>query len=344
MKRSTFATLGFGLVSLIPLAFGACGGSDSGDCTASGGTNKGQYVVNSVLVPSASAKDYGIDLNGDTKIDNQLGQIIVTLAGQGLNVQDGVNQALTGGDLILLLGESSTDAMFQSDSCASTTLQLGQKAAMPDFSGMGHFTPDGAQAASTFNGPITGGKFNSAPPSTTTHPVTAGVTLPLVAGQTPVPIILQGAHLQYTRAASGMVTGGQLQGAIKSTDVQLHIVPAVASLLTNKLQTDNPQTSTDMQIGSLFDTGGKADASCPAMTCKNPTDGDGDAARKGMCATKGDKIIDVCEVSTNGLVTNLLAPDVQMFDSSGAYKPNKDNTMKDSLSVGLGFTAVGATF
>ena len=339
MKRTMIS-----LVSLIPLTFAACGGSDSGDCTASAGGNSAQYVVNSVLVPSMSAKDYGIDLNGDTRVDNQLGQIIVTLAGQGLNVQDGVNQALMGGDLVLLVKESSTDAMFASDSCASTTLQLGQKVTPPpDFSGSGHFVPDGSQTPSTFNGPITGGKFNSAPPSTTTHPVQASVTLPLVAGQAPVPIILQGAHLQFTHSGTGLMSG-QLQGGIKSSDVQNNIVPAVASLLTNKLKNDMPQTSTDMQISSLFDTGGKADPSCPAMTCKNPTTGMDPLGHAGMCAAKGDGTIDVCEVSTNGLVTNLLAPDVQLFDASGAYKPNKDNTMKDSLSVGLGFTAVGASF
>lgn len=332
------------LVSLIPITFAACGGSDSGDCTASGGTNKSQYVVNAVMVPTTNAKDYGIDLNGDTRIDNQLGQIIVTLASQGLNVQSGVDMALAAGDLVLLLGESSTDAMFQSDSCATTSLQLGTKHPMPDFSGHGSFTADGAQPAASFNGPVSAGKFNSPPPSTTTHPVTASVLLPLVAGATPVPIILQGAHLQYTRSTAGTVSGGQLQGGIKSTDVQLHIVPAVAALLSNKLMNDNPQTSTDMQIETLFDTGGKADAACPAGTCKNPTDGDGDPARKGMCAAKADKIIDVCEVATNGLVTSLLSPDVQLFDASGAFHPNKDNTMKDSLSVGLGFTAVGATF
>ena len=33
-----------------------------------------------------------------------------------------------------------------------------------------------------------------------------------------------------------------------------------------------------------------------------------------------------------------------MFDASGNYKPNKDNTVKDSLSLGLSFTMVGATF
>jgi hypothetical protein len=329
---------------LVPLAFGACGGgSDSGDCTASNGSNKAQYVVNAVMVPSTSGKDFGADLNGDGKIDNQLGQIILTLADQGLNVQDGVNMALTGGDLILLLDESSTDSTFQTDSCAATSLQLGQATTgAPDFSGSGTFTLDSSQSPADFSGPIKAGKFDSAPSATTTHPVMASVRLPLVAGQTPVPIVLQGAHLQYTRSGT-MVTGGELQGGILSSDVQSHIVPAVASLLSNKLKTDMPQTSTDMQISSLFDTGGKADPSCTAGTCKNPTTGDDPLMRAGQCAVKGDNIIDVCEVATNGLVTNLLAPDVQLFDGT-TYKPNKLNTTKDSLSVGLGFTAVGAKF
>src|ERR1700749_2535796 len=131
MKRTIFI-----LFSLVPLAFGACGGgSDSGDCTATNGPNKAQFVVNAVMVPSTSGKDFGADLNGDGKIDNQLGQIILTLADEGLMGQDGVNMALTNGDLILLMDESSTDSTFQSDSCASTTLQLGQSMASPDFSG-----------------------------------------------------------------------------------------------------------------------------------------------------------------------------------------------------------------
>jgi len=332
MKRSIFS-----LVSLIiPMTFSACGGTDSGDCSASGGTNKAQYVVSTVTVPMMKS-DFSIDLNGDTRVDNQLGQIIGTLSAQGLNVQDGVNQALSGGSLILLLAETSTDATFQSDSCATTTLQLGKeimKPAMPDFSGHGTFMADPAQMSSTFNGPIAGGKFNSAPPSTTSKPVTASVLLPLVAGEAPINITLQGAHLVFTRKTDGTVTGGALQGGIKNMDVQTQIVPAVASLLTNKLMNDMPQTSTDAQIKSLFDTGGKADPACNGA-CKNPN---------GTCAVVMDNKIDICEVSTNNLVQSLLAPDVQLFDASGAYKPNKDNTTKDSLSLGLGFGAVAATF
>jgi hypothetical protein len=329
----------FSLVSLIPLTFAACGGgSDSGDCTASGGTNKAQYVTNAVMVPQQRS-DYAIDLNGDGRVDNQLGNIIGALEGQMLHVQDGVNTAVTDGTLIVLVSESSTDPTYASDACATATVSVGQSQAMPDYSGMGHFTVDSGQQGGTFYGPIKLSKFSSAPPATTTKPVEVDIKLPLVSGADPVTLKVNGAHLQFTRDASGKITGGQLNGAIKNSDVQTLIIPNVATLLTKKITTDstppNTLSSSDMQILSIFDNGGKADAACAAGTCKNPD---------GSCATKGDNKIDICEVSTAGLIQNVLAPDVQMFDSSGAYKPNKDNTTKDSLSLGLAFTAVGATF
>ncbi len=338
MKRTIFS-----LFSLVPLAFSACGGggSSSGDCTASGGTNKAQYVVNAVMVPEQRS-DFAIDLNGDGRVDNQLGNIIGALSGQGLDVQSGVNMATADGTLVLLMSEASSDATFQSDSCATSVVQIGQSTTNPDFSGMGHFTIDSTQQGGTFNGPIKVGKFTSAQPSTTKDPVTVAIELPLVAGATPVLLKVQGAYLQYTRSASGMITGGQLNGGIKASDVQMNIIPAVAMILSGKLMNDNPQTSTDMQIASIFDNGGKADpVNCAStMTCQNPTYG----PRPGMCAAAKDNIIDTCEVSTAGLIQNVLAPDVQLFDASGNYAPNKDNTTKDSLSVGLAFTAVGAVF
>src|SRR5215467_12984864 len=135
MKRTIIS-----LVSLVPLAFAACGsnGTDSGDCTASGGSNKAQYVTNAVMVPQQRS-DYAIDLNGDGRVDNQLGNIIGALEGQMLHVQMGVDQAVTDGTLIVLMSETSTDAMFQSDNCATASVQVGQPIAapaMPDYSGM----------------------------------------------------------------------------------------------------------------------------------------------------------------------------------------------------------------
>jgi len=343
MKRSSFSTGILSLASILPLTFAACGGgTDSGDCTASGGINKAQYVTNVVMVPQQRS-DYAIDLNGDGRVDNQLGNIIGALTGQGLDVQMGVNQAVADGSLIVLMGESSTDAAFQTDACGTATVNVGQSIvapATPDYSGMGHFMIDSGQQGGTFNGPIKAGKFSSAPPATTMTPVSVTIKLPLVAGADPVKLEVDGAHLQFTRDASGKITGGQLNGAIKETAVQMDIIPNVATLLSNKLMNDNPQTSTDKQIASIFDNGGKADPACSAGTCKNPAYG----TRPGMCAAATDNIIDTCEVSTAGLIQNVLAPDVQMFDASGKYAPNKDNTMKDSLSLGLSFTAVGATF
>src|SRR5438270_676234 len=233
MKRTIFS-----LVSLIPLTFAACGGgTDSGDCTASGGTNKAQYVTNAVTVPQQRS-DYAIDLNGDGRVDNQLGNIIGALEGQMLHVQDGVNTAVTDGSLIVLLSESSTDAAFQSDSCATATVNVGQsivKPATPDYSGMGHFSIDSTNPGGMFNGPIKAGKFSSAPPATTSSPVSVTIKLPLVAGADPVKLVVDGAHLQFTRDASGKITGGQLNGAIKETAVQMDIIPNVAQLLSNKL-------------------------------------------------------------------------------------------------------------
>ena len=46
----------------------------------------------------------------------------------------------------------------------------------------------------------------------------------------------------------------------------------------------------------------------------------------------------------NSTIQAVFAPDVQIYDANGNYAPNKTNAMKDSLSIGFGFTAVRASF
>ena len=79
-------------------------------------------------------------------------------------------------------------------------------------------------------------------------------------------------------------------------------------------------SSSTMQILTIFDVGGCGNAQ--AMDCR----------------------IDPCEVAENSIIKKVLAPDVQIFDANGNYAPNKQNTTPDSMSVGLGFTAVQASF
>jgi len=321
MKRTIIS-----LVSLVPLTFAACGGDTPSECTATGGGTTSKFVVSALTVP-AMKSDYAIDLNGDNRPDNALGQIISTLSLQGLNVQMGVDQAVQSGTLVLLVSETSTDAAFQNDTCASATVQLGKKDAS------GAFSVDTTQPGGTFTGPIKAGKFSSAAPATTKHPVTVAIKLPLLAGAEPLNLTLYGAHLSSTKDASGNLTG-QIQGAIKNSDVQTVIIPSVAKILSDKIAADNTPPNTlsdaDHTILGLFDKGG----------CTNPAYG----ARAGMAAAADDLIVDTCEVAGNPTIKSVLGPDVQMFDASGNYAPSASNTTKDSLSLGLAFTAGTASF
>jgi len=299
-------------------------------CMPAGGTMRAQYVWNSLLVPMQRS-DYAMDLNGDGRVDNQFGNIVGALVGQALDPQGDATKAVMSGQSLTLVDEHADD--LTTDDCAASDVEAATAMAAPDFSGSGHFTVDATATAGHFAGPIAASKFSSVPaPADAATPVIVTVPLPLFGGVTKIDLV--GAHVSYTRGADGKITGGQLNGAIRNADVQSKIVPSWAAAMTAEVQA-NPSSSMSMQLLSIFDNGGKSDAACAAGTCKNPDN---------SCAVKGDNKIDTCELATSGLITNLLAPDVQMFDAGGNYHPSPDNTMKDSMSIGLGFSAVPATF
>ena len=303
------------------------GGGDS--CTNATTGQEAKFVVNMLTVPQQRS-DFALDLNGDNKPDNQLGNIIGALTAQMLDVQGGVNTAVSGGSIVLLMDEKASD--LTTSDCGSVTASAGAKAASaPKFDGSDTFTVDSAVGGGTFLGKITGGTFNSNSPVTTSAPTTLTLQLPLVAGAPAIALSVTAAHIQFTKMGDGAMKG-QLNGAIKNSDVQSEIIPNVAMILNGRVQMD-PTNSTNKQILSIFDTGGEADPACSGA-CKNPD---------GSCAKAKDGKIDICEVATNSIIKNVLAPDVQLFDG-GTYKPNAANTTKDSLSLGLGFTAVKASF
>jgi hypothetical protein len=332
--------------SVIASTFAACGGSDvPPDVTMVSSLNPKQYVVDSLSVPMTRT-DYSIDLNGDGKVDNQLGNIIGALSAQSLNTQDGVDKALAAGSVIVLMTQTSADPTYVQDNASGVQVAIGnaiKAPAMPDFSGMGMFTVDQALGGSVqFAGRINNSNFSSNSPVTTTHPVSVTLQLPLVAGSDPVQLKVIGGHIQFRYAGAGKLMSGQIHGAIRTEDVQNNIIPNVTQLLNQRVMMD-PTTSTNKQILQIFDNGGEPDPSCAAGTCKNPT-GCGTGC-DGMCAMAKDGKIDVCEVSTNSIIKNVLNPDVQMFSADGTtYQPNAANTHKDSLSLGIAFTAVGATY
>lgn len=350
MKRSIILAAALGMAGLggsfIGCNGGTGGGGDdagtpSGDVTTAHG-NFTTYAVNKLILPQDN-KQFAADLNGDGKVDNQMGNIIGTLATQNLDAQSGVDASLAEGGVVVLLAVQSMDASLKSDSNVGLTFYLGKTfngmprtndagmaipdggcVGCPDFSGMGMFTVDAGQNPVQFFGALSGGKFKSNNPVTTKNPVSVTIKVALIQGAAPIPLVLNGAQAEFTSgtdAASGKpgLLDGRLRGSIKKTDVDNVIIPAIASLLSSRIQAD-PNSSSSKQIASIFDTGGCGQA-------------------KAM-----DGKIDTCEVATNSIIMAVLAPDIQVYDSNGNYAPNSKNTTKDSLSIAVGWSAVQATF
>lgn len=335
MKRTFLAIL----ASLSMVA--ACGDADPGtgsDEVKEAVGNDHKFVASALIVPSQTG-EFAMDLNGDNKADNALGRIIGALIAQGFKVQEGIDEAVNKGSALILMNVKSTDDTLKSADKVGVAVNLAQSKDMPDFTGKGSFSVDTSQATAQFYGKITSGKFSSNSPVTTKAPVSVTINLPLIPGSPPVKLALNGAHLLFKSSgcAANPTTGktptqcGELHGSIKKDDLDKTVIPAIATLLTKQI-TDNPGSDSAKQVKQLFDVGDGKGAAC--------TDPDG---KKGE---PNDNLISICEVSGNPLIANILVPDIQVFDAAGAYAPNPATKppKPDSLSLGIGFEAVGATY
>ena len=286
--------------------------------TAHGDFHK--FVFSSMTLPT-SHSEFAIDLNGDGIPDNQLGSLVSALSARGINSQDALDKSLTAGNLIELLAFQTSDQTLQNDLTAGVTLEGGKTQAMPDFSGKGTFTVDGVKTTATLYGHLIGGKFSSNNPVTTLFPVAMTLRCSLLFVTVNLPI--KGAHIQFT-STHGAITSGEIQGSILANDLQTKVIPSIALGLNARVASD-PGSVTAKQILTLFDTG----------NCLN---------LDGSMAKAKDRHIDTCEVADSAILKSQLLPDVQIYDDLGSYAPNPANTTKDSLSVGIAFTAVPASF
>jgi hypothetical protein len=284
-----------------------------------------QFVVDHLTMPSTANK-FALDLNGDATPDNRYAELTASASATGLDVQGVADARTTAGDTILLVGQTSADATFTTDTtCAQATAVLGLPHPSPNFSGNGRFQQDPAEVPGVFSGPIAAGMFNSASPATATVPVRLDLELPFSGIWVRVPIV--GAHIIITGVMNGKISG-QINGALRDTEFQTRVVPKIAQGYTDFIAS-NPNSTSAMQIASILDIGNGMGADCV-----NPD---------GTHGVAGDKKIAPCELSNSTIFKNVTSPDVRMFDAQGNYHPDPANTPKDSMSVGFGFTAVAAT-
>jgi hypothetical protein len=309
VRQALFASA---LTSLI-----ACGGSEGQ--TPPSGPHYG-YVASEVTVPAnnSQAREIGLDLNGDKTVDNQLGMVLGTLAGQGFEVQATLDEAVLTGSIILLLDLQTPD--FASTTGAGLSIRLGDQATPapctdPDvlttcgqhLDGTGEFTIDASSPADAgVEGKIAGGVFSGGP---------GEITLQIaLADAAPIELRLIGARAKATGITEGGITEIILAGALTQNDLDTKVIPTIQAQLPPLIERDCTE----------IDPPNPPDCGCPSGTTGNTVLGLFDTDPQDCAVT-------VDEIKNNSLIQSLLAPDVTIDG-------------EDALSLGLRVGAVSASF
>jgi hypothetical protein len=143
------------------------------------------------------------------------------------------------------------------------------------------------------------GMFTSNRTRWTHHPASMTVRLPVFADADPLDIPLVGVEIDL--AADGDGWSGTLRGAILRDDVLPLVISGTRQMLTN-----NPADH-----GTYFD----------------------------LLDVNHDGVLSDDEIGANSILTNLYAPDVDLYDNDNHWHPGYD-TILDALSVAFAFHAV----
>jgi hypothetical protein len=280
-----------------------------------------RFAVGTMIFPTDSAQA-AVDLAGDGQPGNQLGAIGGALTAISVSPQTQIDEELKTGQQAVLLTLETERSTLALDQRAAVTLLAGN----PVQPAQGLYAVDTSVPPVTLMGRIVGGRFVSDDPRTGGMVVERDLRVPLgpgVAATLPV----QGLRVTFTfapAAGSGSSEiGGLLIGSVKEADVKDRLVPALADLLSQLIQS-GPQTPQAQLLTHMFDTGG----------CTNAD---------GSVAAANDGVIDACEVMASGAMANVLQSDVQIWDGA-SYAPNLAGASKDSISLGIIFAAAAASY
>ncbi|MBT8496506.1 MAG: hypothetical protein KJO07_25890 [Deltaproteobacteria bacterium] len=333
MRRTPILKM-FVLATALPLALVGCGsedGSSSGpeaeELDETGTHNT--YVLDSLQVPTspseANALGLNIDFDDQDIPDNQLGKILSTLAsaaGGDFDISTSLAETIATGDIILLSSIQATD--LSNAAGAGMWVYIGDEPSRSPCTGeedttcgkhldgqTGFAIKADSPRNALITGQIAGGKFDGGPG-------TVRLELPLV-GDTPLVLDLIGAQAKVTVGANGLQSG-RLGGAVTEDALRTDVLPALQQILVDVAGEDcvpggetccTPESTGEL-LYDLFDEDGSCD-------------------------------ISLTELENNSLISTLLAPDLDLLDEGGNFNPNSDGVL-DSLSLGIGFSAVGATF
>jgi hypothetical protein len=281
------------------------------------------YVVDTVSIPldADEAEELGFDIDGDGTVDNQLGNILSALiqAGGGdLDLQGSITESVDAGE-ILLLADIQATSLSQAAN-AGFRLYLGTNpnpapCTNPDdpltcrqhLDGSGTFDVDPSSPTDvTVGGNIVGGRFTEGRPG--------DLALQIAFGETAINLTLVEARAEINGITEAGFEQSKVGGAVPDSVVQGEVIPAVSTAVNDIMTEDCPAPRSPPTCGCVADSTGET--------------------LMGIFDENGDCDVPEQEVRENSLIVTLLRPDV---DTDGDDEP-------DALSVGVGATAVAATF
>jgi hypothetical protein len=316
----------------LPALLAGCGGDDGGPTPP----EDHGFVVDSLIVPSTANEaltTYGLDIDGkdgdgDRGVDNALGRSFATLSNT-IDIGAAVRAGVDAGSIILLLNVSSADltangrmevGMYLGANPVPAACESEQdEVCRKHLDGAGSFelAPD-APTDTILAGSLQDGGFSM---SADDEPGRVAIALPALDGGAPLVVELVGARISIQSVSEAGLTSGIIGGAIPADDFEQTILPSFHEGLAAQVA---------------------ADCTGTPPGCCTP-----DSAGEGILQFL-DPFTDDCMVSYDEFRNNLFLgplfnPDVDLFDADGNYAPNSDGT-NDALSLGLGFSAVTATF
>ena len=176
---------------VLVVALAACGKPPYHDVVGPFTGTTYRFAVNQLLLPMWKT-DFADDLNGDGRGDNQLGEVVATLAGNG-DLTTAVDDMLASGALAPVIEITTDDPALRDDPTV----------------GVRFFGADGEPAAE-LAGTLANGVLTTNPTRLTRAPASATVHLPLFRYADPLPLPAIGLELDLVADGAGF--GGALRG------------------------------------------------------------------------------------------------------------------------------------
>lgn len=302
------------------LVLSACndstGSLDSGVKADAGAVPHTHYVVSTLTVPNNNkqARAFGLDLNADGTIDNQLGQLSATLATQGLE-NDATQVAIDTGATTVLLDVAAADLTTATP--ASVRILAGSNpmpAACQSDAGPCRQHLDGGARFTVLpqtpelpalTGSISAGVLNAGP---------GDLALPVsILGSAPILLQLKAARVRLSGITSSGVQTGIVAGGITASERDTTIYPSMQTSYAALVARDCTRLTTPPGCGCAS---GSTGATVLALFDADVKD----------CA------ISVREIQTNAVISTLFATDLIVDGGT------------DLLSFGVQISAVNGVY